>query len=251
MYFWRLVGEVINKSDILILLADARNPELSKNKEVLEMIKRDGKSMVNVFNRVDLLSSKAVKSLKMKYPDYFLVSATENIGVRELRRVLHILGKKLGKNYPKIGVVGYPNVGKSALINTIARSAKARVADKPGTTRGIQWIKAGSLRILDSPGVIPLQDREERLVLIGAKYPEKLKNPEKLACDIIKLFLNEYPLSLQNHYSLTIKDLELEANDLLEIIGKRRGFLKKGAEVDELKTSLMIIRDWQKGKLRF
>ena len=106
----------------------------------------------------------------------------------------------------KIGVVGYPNVGKSAIINVLARRARAPVSQKAGTTRGIQWIKVGGLLILDSPGVIPFYDGELDLGVMGAKNPEKIKDIEKIAWEIIKMFIEYDKSILENTYGIIIND---------------------------------------------
>ncbi len=256
MYFWKLVAEVIDKADIILFIADARMPELSQHKDFEDLFSRalvnseTPKEKVLVFNKMDLVSAERLKELKKSFPEAFFVSAINNLGIAELRRYIHILGKRMKRNFPKIGVVGYPNIGKSALINVLARRARTRVSDKPGTTRGIQWVKAGSLRILDTPGVIPLKVREDELALIGSKRAEKISHPDKLALKIISIIKKDDPVILNKRYGLLEIEIEKEPWEILEIIGRKRGFLSKGGVVNEMKTALMIVHEWQKGKLR-
>lgn len=248
MAFWNIVQHVIREADLIVFVLDARMPALSHNARLEALIRAENKPLFSVFTKSDLLSSEAAVSLQQQHPQAFFVSGTRNLGLKRLKTRLLIEGKRLGKEKPKVGVVGYPNVGKSALINALAHRARARVSPKAGTTRGVQFVRAGSLKILDTPGVIPYEDREEKLALIAAKNPEKLKDAEKVALEVIKLFLEKYRGALEQHYGITLESDE--PFEIIEQIGRRRGFLKKGGAVDETKTALTIVRDWQRGKLR-
>ncbi len=251
MGFWPLVDKIIRNADILVLIGDARMPELSINKELERKCIRLKKPFIFVFNKIDLLNKEEIENLKRNYRGAFLVSGTNNIGIRELRRNLLIMAKRMKIEEPGIGVVGYPNVGKSAIINALAHRRRTEVADKPGTTRGIQWVKAGSLRILDTPGVIPYEDKTGKLVLIGSKSPDDISNPEKDALQIINILVKRDKKILEDKYKIETNEENLEESyDILLKIGKKRGFLKKKGEVDETKTAIVIIRDWQKGRLR-
>lgn len=248
MGFWPVVENVIKNSDILILVLDARMPELSKNTELERKIRMYEKEMVFAYTKIDLLNRASVAALKKEHPNAFLVSGTKNLGIGKLRKHLQILSKRLKFENPRIGVVGYPNLGKSAIINALARRARALIADMPGTTRGTQWIKAGGLLILDSPGVIPYEDKSSKLILLGSKHPQQTNQPEKVAFDIIKMFIKKNKKALEDKYKLEIKD-GMEEYDIMLEIGKKRGFLKRGGEVNETQTAISIITDWQKGKL--
>jgi ribosome biogenesis GTPase A len=248
MGYWPIVEDLIDNSDILIFVLDARMPELSRNKELERKAIIKKKEVVCAYNKIDLVKEENIKLLKEKYPDSFFVSGTKNIGIRELRRHLQILGKKMKLESPRIGVVGYPNLGKSAIINALARGSRALVADMPGTTRGVQWVRVGSLRILDSPGVIPYEDKSSKLTLLGSKHPEKILDPTKVALEIIGMFVGKDKSVLEKAYKIEIKPLT-EYYDILLEIGRKRGYLKKGGEVEETKTAITIVKDWQKGKL--
>lgn len=249
MGFWGVVDDVIANADILVVVGDARMPELSRHAEIERKVRKHGKLLVLAFTKKDLAVPETLVRARTENPDAFFVSGTKNLGVGALRRHLHILAKRTGIPEPRIGVLGYPNVGKSALLNALARRARAAVADKPGTTRGVQWVKAGGLRILDTPGVIPYEDKTSKLLLLGAKHPDHVAEPEKVAFEILGRAKWSSPVSLQECYGIettTLKDEQM----LLEEIGRKRGFLKKGGIVDEKKTCIQIIRDWQKGRLK-
>ena len=246
MGFWGIVRRVVMESDIVILVLDIRMPELSRNKELEDIIARYHKELFFVFNKIDLVSLKYLNFVKEKYRDAFFVSGARNIGISELKSSLLISAKRRGIKDPRIGVVGYPNIGKSAIINALAKRARAKVSARAGTTRGMQWINAGSLLVLDSPGVIPFSDDEIRLGVLGSKNPEKLKNPEKVASAVIRIFLDYDKSIFENCYDIKISDLDL----ILEDIARKKGFLLKGGIIDERRAALVILKDWQTGKLR-
>lgn len=245
MRFWQAVRGAIWDSDIVLLILDARMPELSRNKDIENIVVKREKELIFVFNKIDIVSQKYLDFIKSRYNGFF-VSASRNIGINELKRDLLILGKKKGLNDIKVAVVGYPNVGKSAVINALAKRASAKVSPHAGTTRGLQWIKAGSLYVLDSPGVIPFEDDEIKLGILGSKDPENLKDMEKVALEIINIFINYDESLLEARYGESVTKSE----DILSEIAKRKGLLLKGGLVDEKRAAMMVIKDWQNGKLR-
>ncbi len=247
MGYWPVVKRVVKDSDILLLIADARLPELSVNKELEEMISKYRKKEVLVFTKRDLVSEKYLNFAMEKYKGALFVSGTQNIGIAKLKEHLMIMAKRMGIKEPKIGIVGYPNVGKSAIINALAKRASAKVTAKAGTTKGIQWIRAGGLMILDSPGVVPFDDKEAVLGVLGAKNPEKLRNAERVGLEIIKMFFNYDKKVLEDLYGIEIMD----SDNALEEIGKKKGLLLKGGVVDVQRAAMQVLRDWQKGRLKF
>ena len=247
MGFWFVAKQVIKEADVVVVVFDARFPELSENDEIRQQIEQKGKRSVMVLNKSDLISEGGKSRLKERYPDAFFVSSKLDRGVDKLRDHLFLLAKEEGKLNLKVGIVGYPNVGKSMLINALASRRRANVSSVAGTTKGIQFIKVGTLKILDSPGVITLEDKERKLGFIGAKNAEDLKNPERIACDIIRYVKERNPALIKELYGV-----ECDKNDVYEIfldIAKTKGWIFKKGEVDETRAALNIIRDWQKGKL--
>ncbi|MDP3882031.1 MAG: GTPase [Nanoarchaeota archaeon] len=251
MGFWPVVENVIKRSDIVVLVADARMPELSRNKEIERKIVSSGKKTILVFNKIDLILPADLQDLRKNNSGAFFVSVKKQKGIIELKNFLEKLGINMNIPEPRVGIVGYPNVGKSSVINSLAERASTAISPIAGTTRGFQWIKVGNLLIIDSPGVIPLEDKNTKLGLIAAKNPEKISYPEKVAAEIINMFLKKSPEALKAHYKLSSDNLKLEAYEVLLEIGKKRGYLMKGGIVDETKTAIQIIREWQTGKLSF
>lgn len=249
MGFWPLTRRVVKDSDIVLLVIDVRMPDMSRNRELERIASLYRKKLVYVFNKIDLVSESYLKNIRIKHDGGFFVSGTKNMGINYLKRGLMIMAKKIGIKEPRIGVVGYPNVGKSAIINALAKRAKAKVSFIAGTTKGIQLIRAGSLLILDSPGVIPYGDSSIMLGVMAAKNPEKIRNMEKVAFETIKMLINYDKTILEREYEIEISE-DKDYDIILEDIGRKKGFLLKGGIIDVHRAALLVIRDWQKGKFR-
>lgn len=248
MGYWPIVKRVVKDSDIILFILDVRMPELSRNSTLERMFRLHNKKFVLVFTKIDLVTGKYLESVRRRYENAVFVSGIKNIGISKLKEKLMIMAKRSGIDEPRIGVVGYPNIGKSAIINALAKRAKAVVSKKAGTTRGIQWIRAGGLFVLDSPGVVPSMDKEFRLGILGSKNPEKLKNLEAVALEIIRIFVKYDKSILEEAYGVEIKGEDV--NEIFDDIGVRKGFLLKGGVPDLNRAALLILRDWQKGKIK-
>jgi ribosome biogenesis GTPase A len=248
MGYWSSVIGAIKYADIVLFVLDARMPELSRNKDLEERIESLNKKVLLVFNKVDLISKDVLTKLKKEYPEAFFVSGYKTFSMDKLRLALLAEAEKFPEKKLNVGIVGYPNVGKSVITNVLSRSRKTKVSSKAGTTKGNQWADSSEFRITDSPGVLSYGDDELKLGVLGAKNPEKLKNPEHVATEIIKILLNNDPKDLEENYN--IKITEKDEYEILLQIGKSKNFLKKGGLVEEARTALMIIRDWQTGKLK-
>lgn len=248
MGFWQRVLNVIKQADVIIFVLDARMPELSRNTEIEKHIEEAGKKCLYVFNKIDLVSRNALEKLRKKHKNAFFTKVKGKPNVGRLRTALQIEAKRADEKV-SVGIVGYPNVGKSAITNALLRSGKTKVASFAGTTTGTQWATGKKFKMIDSPGVIPFEDDEVKLGILGAKNPEKLKHPEIVAMEIIKLFLDLDKKKLESHYGVNIT--ETDEYEILLQIGKEKKLLQKGGVTDERRTSYMMIREWQTGKLRF
>ena len=248
MGFWPIVLNVLRNSDVVLLLVDARMPEITRNSEIIEKVEgMKGKRLVIIFNKSDLIGRKEIEKLKKEYPNAFFVSATKKIGANKLKSTLDNMADNWNRPSLRIGLVGYPNIGKSTLINLLAPAAKAKVSSVAGTTKKTQWVRNGNLRIMDSPGVIPFGDRKVQIGMTASKDPHRIKNPERVAIRIIEFLMKRNDGILKKMYNAEGED----AYEVFEDIGRKKGFLIKGGEVDENRISIKIIDDWQKGKIKF
>jgi ribosome biogenesis GTPase A len=271
--YWELIKRIIHESDIVLEILDARLVELSRNEEVERLIEEENRPVIYVVNKSDLVSKesikKQIKKLREKSEVVF-ISTKKRGSIKILLYTIKKVFKKYGKREAYsdeklkfrearanivVGVLGYPNVGKSSIINRLSYSKKVKVSKKAGTTHGIHWISATKdIKLIDSPGVIPLGKEDEiRYGLIGAKDNERLRHPDVVGDAIIKLFMKNNYRAFEKFYEIIISDDELKEDDsysvALKLAGKKR-FLLKGNELDENKTYQMIIRDWQEGRLR-
>ncbi len=247
MGFWPIVLNVLKNSDVVLLLVDARMPEVTRNSEIVEKVgfMRD-KRLIFVFNKIDLIGKKDKIKLKQEYPNSFFISATKKTGIKKLKSTLENMAENWNKPSLRIGLVGYPNIGKSTLINLLAPSARAKVSSVSGTTKKTQWARVGKLRIMDSPGIIPYGDKKVQIGLTASKDPHKIRNPDKVAIKIIKFLMRKDAKILSKMYGVSGED----AYKLFEDIGREKGFLLKGGKIDENRIAIKVIDDWQKGKIK-
>ena len=247
--YWKVIEEIIDESDVVLEVLDARMVNLSRSEEIESLVKSKNKDLIFILNKADLANIKVIEKYKklLKKEAYcYVVSSINRNSIRKLRD--HLLKLSKNQEFMRIGVLGYPNTGKSSIINALVRRKKAPISSRAGTTHGQQWIKlSNNVRIIDSPGVIPLKQNDElRYALIGSRNPEKIKNLDLVAHEIIKLFKENN--NLQKHYKIDIESNNPE--QIIEEIGRKKGFIKKGNEIDEVRVTMKIIRDWQSGKLR-
>ena len=236
-----MVLNVLRNSDVVLLLVDARMPEVGRNSEIVNKI-REGKQLVYVFNKIDLVGKKGLGELKKEYPDAFFVSCKKRTGVKDLKRMLVEMAEGRDRSSLRVGVVGYPNIGKSSLINLLAIGARVKVSPVSGTTKKTQWVRDKKLRIMDSPGVIPFGDSGARVGVMSGKDAHKIKNPEKVAIKIIEFLIGR-----------GVKIYGVSGDDAYEVfddIGRKKGYLVKGGEIDENRVAIKVIEDWQRGRIR-
>lgn len=243
-----LLEKVIDISDIILEILDARFAKEMLNKDVEKLVRDKGKKVIYVLNKSDL-TRKREKSLSPKV----FVSCKNSIGIAELRNLIKKEAAKIRKQGEfdriQVGVIGYPNTGKSSLINLLIGRSSAKTGAEAGFTKGIQKLRlTENILLLDSPGVIPSDKYsmtgEEKMashVKVGGRSYSQIKDPEIALNEIVKS--NQKPL--EKFYKIKFKNAE----DLIEKIGKKKGFLKKGGEVNSDKTARAILKDWQLGNI--
>jgi ribosome biogenesis GTPase A len=232
--FWDAVNKVIKESDVIIEVIDARFPKETRNKELEDKAKKEGKEIILVYNKADLVKKKDQKGI--------YVSSTKEKGLGELRREIkkHLPDKE--RNV--IGIVGYPNVGKSSVLNALSQREAARTSPESGFTKGMQLVKIqDGLYILDTPGVIPYMEKDKSKHVLTATIDfSKVKDPEGTAEELIEKFEN----AIKKHYKVKGEDPE----EILEAIAKRLNKLKKGGILDITNTARTVLMDWQRGKIK-
>lgn len=259
----RLIKESLPLVDAVCEIVDARIPESSRNPELDEII--GSKPRIVLLNKSDLADSEAtarkIKELAEKGITALPVDCRSGKGLEKFQpAVKEVLKDKIKANAEKgmagkalrVMVVGIPNTGKSSFINRMAGKNRAKVADKPGVTRGNQWFAIGSgIELLDTPGVLwpKFEDPEVgfKLAFIGSVKDEILDSQE-IAVRLLLVMQKNYPDRLEERYKISDFD-ELEPYELLELIGSKRGMLVKGGEIDTERAAVMLLDEYRSGKL--
>ncbi len=244
------VKKIIQKSQMVLDILDARDIAGTRSLLIEEFAKKMGKVLIFVINKSDLVPLEKLKEEKRALsgiaPAYFII-ATEKKGLTRLRDGIVRHAKKLPV---KISLVGYPNVGKSQLANALKGKTAARVAPVPGHTKSIQWISVSkSILLFDSPGIVPLKDSEKSLALKGAVNVDLTRDPVRAAGAVLDAIRAENRESLLSVYNFEPSVFDLENNDILGLIAKKRGKLLPGGVPDLESAAKYILRDWYKGKL--
>lgn len=246
-----LILKIIQDSDIILEILDARFIEETRNPEIEEQIKKQNKKLIYVLNKSDLLLE---KKEKINLGHSILVSCKERRDIKKLRDLIKIYSKKIKKNFGEkiiVGIIGYPNTGKSSLINLLIGKSSAGVGSEAGFTKGIQKLRLDeNILILDSPGVIPEKqyshtekEKISKQTIAGGRSYSQVKDPEIVVAKLI----SAYPKILEKFYNIQAGG---DSEILIEELGRKKGFLKKGGIVDIDRTARVILRDWQTGEIR-
>ncbi|MCR5514488.1 MAG: ribosome biogenesis GTPase YlqF [Bacilli bacterium] len=257
----REMAPFVKNADIVVEVADARAPFSTRNPMLNELI--GSKPHLIVLSKNDKADTLVTARWIAKYNQEGIACFASNLKGEKVFKVLNEMSeplvlnkrekeKKLGmKKQPlKLLIVGIPNVGKSTLINNLAGKRVARAANTPGVTRSEQWIKlSGDFVLLDTPGILPMNYEgpltARRLAILGSIKEDVLPLDELYR--FLFVFLREnYKNCLQNRYG--IEDLsKLEAEEVLEIVAKNRGYLLKNGTFDYAKATSSIFKDFQEG----
>lgn len=258
----RQMQEDVKLIDLIIELVDARVPYSSKNPDIDEIGKN--KSRVILLNKSDLADSGENQKWKNYYSSLgYKVLEIDARNKASLKGIINIVkeackekierDKKRGiMNRPiRAMVVGIPNVGKSTFINSFASKACTKTGNKPGVTKGKQWIRLSKeLELLDTPGILwPKFENNtvgERLALIGS-INDDIIDKNELSLAMIDFLVSKYSNSLYDRYNIEYKGEK--SIEILEQIAVKRGCLIKGGEIDYLKASTLLIDDFRTGKL--
>lgn len=258
----RLITEHLKAVDVAVELLDARIPMSSANPMVENLVQN--KPRIIVLNKSDLADVKITE----KWIEYF---KKENIDVipvstysgKDKKKLINLIREKakpvlekwqrrgLKKRSVRIMILGIPNVGKSTLINFLSGSKATRTANTPGHTKGKQWVRLSSgLDLLDTPGVLwpKFEDQNAALKLAatGAIAGEIFDSYE-VVTTLLAALKEISPQILKEKYD--IEDVNQDTQILLELIGKRRGCLLPGGEIDSTRAEALVLTDFRSGKL--
>lgn len=261
----RKIEQDIKLVDAVTEIVDARIPVSSRNPILDQIIK--SKPRIILLNKCDMADPNQtlnwIKYYKNENITAIAVDCKTGKGLNlflpsvnsALKDKLEIWKSKgIVRKNVRIMVVGIPNVGKSSFINKMSKGTKAKVEDRPGVTRGNQWFSIGKgYELLDTPGVLwPKFDDPtvgEKLAFTGA-IKDQVVDIELLAVKILELLRDEYKNELVERYKLKKEDISnFTGYELLELIGKKRGMLISGGEIDTARASTMILDEFRAGKL--
>ncbi len=270
----RIMQSNLKLVDAVVEIADARVPYSSRNPEMNRLV--GAKPKILLLNKCDC----ADDSMTALWADYYkrrgeTVLTVDCKSGRNVNKFLPLLKELLTEHISRwnakgmtgrpirIMIVGIPNVGKSSFINRLAGAKPTKVADRPGVTRGKQWIslESGEIELLDMPGVLwpKFEDKDvgERLAYTGAVKDDVL-DIEYIASRLLQLLKEKYPDSLIGRYGISLEDLPESFDDmtgcavgyeLLMRVGKKRGFLISGGEINTERAAITVIDEFRGGRI--
>ncbi|PIO05328.1 GTPase [Candidatus Woesearchaeota archaeon CG08_land_8_20_14_0_20_43_7] len=244
--FWSMVNQVISRADVLIEVLDARVVDESRNLEVERKIDSKGKRLIIVINKCDLAEKEFLDRKKKELgADCIFVSTKEHFGLTMLKKKL--LECARGAEIT-VGMLGYPNTGKSSVINALKGMKAAPTSSVSGYTRSIRLVRVHrNLMLIDTPGVFPYGEKDETLhAMMSAKNPSQIKDPDVVAMKIIEMMASINPSGFEKYYGQSPAGDPYEVLERLALDKKK---LRTGGTPDVDLIARMIITDWQKGKI--
>lgn len=271
----RQIIEDLKLIDVVVEIIDARIPISSRNPDIQEIIKN--KKRLVILNKYDL--SDEIES--KKWINYFekngikavLVNSNTGEGIKQATKVIEEIYKEKQQQYANKGrtgkairvmILGIPNVGKSSFINRISKKSSATVGNKPGVTRQKQWIRINdNIELMDTPGVLwPKFQNEEialNLAYTGTIKDDILQTIE-VGFNLLKYLINNHFQSVVDRYKLDDNEIQqilnnknIEENekilDIMHNIGRKRGAVISGGNIDEEKVAKIILEDFRSGKI--
>ena len=258
----RQIEADLKQVDAVCEIVDARIPISSRNPDIDSIC--GNKPRIMILNRMDLADPDATKRwadhFKSKGMAVVVTDCKSRKGISSFQpAVRSVLKEKIardaarGMNRPlRVMIVGIPNVGKSTLINQISGRKGAKAENRPGVTRGKQWVTVeNSLLLLDTPGILwpKFEDPQVGMMLAytGA-VKDGILDVEELACNLIRLLWERYPSALNERYRIPL-DADVPGYELLEMAGRKRGFLLARGEINTERMAQVLLEEYRNGKL--
>jgi ribosome biogenesis GTPase A len=250
--------------DVILELRDARIVRSSRNPEISGIIRN--KPRLILLNKADIadesVTQEWVAHFKKDNIEALCIDCSTGRGLGQIPRAIERAAKERIERMENKGmtgrllramVVGIPNVGKSTLINRLSKSRKAKVEDRPGVTRGPQWVRLeGGMELLDMPGVLwpKFEDRTTglHLALTGA-VRDAVVDTEALAAALLNILTRHYPQALTMRYNLTQEEIAQPGHALMRIIAHRRKMMLSGGEPDLLRAAVMLLDEFRGCKI--
>ncbi len=269
----RIMQSNLKLVDVVVEITDARIPYSSRNPEMDRLV--GSKPRLLLLNKADsadeAVTSQWIDYYKKKGITAVATDCRSGKNINKFKSALKELMAEQVKTWEAKGmhgrpirmmIVGIPNVGKSSFINRLAGSKRAKVENRPGVTHGKQWVTLDdNTELLDMPGVLwpKFEDKTvgERLAFTGA-VKDNILDTEYLACRLLELLCEEYPEMLVGRYNISLEDLPenddmtagcLKGFELLERIGRKRGFLISGGEINTERAAAAVLDEFRAGKL--
>ncbi len=260
----RMISENLKLVDVVVELLDARLPLSSRNPEIDRIVGQ--KPRILVLNKVDIADKNATEAWKNWFQEkgYAVVTLDSQTGkgfsafapaVEKVmkEKIERDKAKGIKRHSIKLMVVGIPNVGKSSFINRLSGRSATKTGDRPGVTTTKQWIRiAGKYELLDTPGILwpKFEDPEvaKRIAFTGG-IKDEIMDTEELACELISGLSRQYPELLKERYKLGDNSLEDDSFTLLEEIGRRRGCVISGGNIDTFRAAMLLLDDFRSARI--
>ena len=270
----REISEDLKLIDVVVELLDSRIPLSSQNPDIAELTK--GKKKIIVLNKKDLADNMQNEAWKKYFNSNgqvcILTDSNLGKGINEVTKAIEEIMKEDLKKYAEKGrtgrkikamILGIPNVGKSSFINRIVKTNRLEVGNKPGVTRKKQWISINDkINLLDTPGVLWPRFGDEKtalnLAFTGTIKDDVLEQTE-IAYQLLKFLLENYRQNVTERYKITLDFIEkilsqdqpenFNVYEIMQEIGRKRGAIISGGEIDDEKTAKIILDDFRSGRL--
>jgi len=245
--YWKVVNVVIHEADVLLLVLDARQPYDTINKELVDKARLNKKPLIYVITKADLIDRSLANSSMVKLEPVVFVSGKTGVGMSQLYKEIFSQAKASGcmKGMVKVGVLGYPNVGKSSLINAMKGEYVAKTSGLSSYTRNTQMVRAKNrVMVIDTPGVIPT-DRKNYMksAMIGSLDFTHVREPVEVVIGLMK----KYSGKLERFYGVEHTG---DYEETIDSIAMKKKIVHKGGAPDKIRISRMILADWHKGIIK-